>query len=334
MGNADVTKHQAIVVLLILSIGLIAGCRRQESSASRSNPTSKSSASSKPVDSHVETVDGIQIGHLIAQAATSNPDEYVKLRKEFLKLTDEREIEGNVLPTDATMKHRVIVDAWRVWRIDPETADRLWNYKPPRNPYRNPFPRMAADTRATFEAAGATGLVIAREIIICKRRTHRGVLLMLLAQEKSPLSVDVIVETALNRPTCNLAWSMPYLDKSIAERIFKRFDEMDEHCLQDNILMFTQTKYRPVARRMGTLLLTLRPRESTDLYGRKHSTYSIADTDLGYKIAMYFEAVSDFSFEKCYDPDICAKVIDDAKQWWIENESSFPRRRKNRQVFP
>jgi HEAT repeat protein len=132
---------------------------------------------------------------LFRKAVESSGERYVETRTALLA----RPLE--VAPTvDEALKSardwrtRLAAEAIRGWVRCPDLYLELWTWQAHENRYRNPYPRMAAEAKEKFTAAGKDAIPLMLELVWKKHETHYGALPQLLSEWNVELAIPVLVE--------------------------------------------------------------------------------------------------------------------------------------------
>ncbi len=141
----------------------------------------------------VGTADEIATERLFAQALAARGDEYVTIRTQLLARDDLPATLKSLRESATDWPTHVLADALTGWQQNPELYRELWNYKPPGNMRRNPFPAMRGEALRRFDREGRPVAPLLLELIWKKRETLHGALPDLVAKWQLERGLPVLM---------------------------------------------------------------------------------------------------------------------------------------------
>lgn len=244
------------------------------------------------------------------------PAEYPALRAHVLALppAEAEDILGRATESD-DWRGPIIATAWRAWRESPEACAALWNYKPPGNRYRNPFPRMQAAAYERFGEAGDVGVAVAAELMLIKGETHVGALPLLLAERRPAGVAELLIDVMPRGRPFDVESALVSLGPDVAPKAHVAFKSADLSVAPSFVRVLTALQYAPALPDFGERLLALQKQPQSD--PRREGRYTVVQRDLGLSIAKAFEVLGDASLEEAdYDAEQATRRVDSAKAWW------------------
>ncbi|MCB9852282.1 MAG: hypothetical protein H6819_04240 [Phycisphaerales bacterium] len=256
----------------------------------------------------------------LARLAATSTDvvDYVATRDAFLRHPQAETIRFATAPAEASVRYCVVVDAWKLWASDYETADQLWAYRPIPGNEIDPSAKMWRTSLGVFQNANDAGVVIAREILLFRHDWLYIALITLLSDEGSGNSIDVLIEAMFDERTCHSAFAN--IDASVLSRLLDRFEATEGKVRTCLLWTFAMNRYRPAARICGEILLSFeRTQRSMHHDELQYNAYSKV---VGGEYVFYFERIAGRSFHRRWDSSE-GEAIDRAKEWWLRNKWRF-----------
>ena len=132
---------------------------------------------------------------LFHKAVELSGERYVETRTALLaRPLEVVPIVDEALKSARDWRTRLAAEAIRGWVRCPELYQELWPWQAQDNRFRNPYPRMAAEAKEKFTAAGRDAIPLMLELVWKKHETHYGALPQLLSEWNVELAIPVLVE--------------------------------------------------------------------------------------------------------------------------------------------
>lgn len=125
--------------------------------------------------------------------ALSGP-QYVAVRDELLARADQLSPVLEQARTADDWRTRVMGEILSGWLTQSTSYRELWSWRAPPNRFRNPYPRMAAEAKAKFSAAGKEAGPLMLELVWKSGETQHGAIPQLLAEWQVDETIPVLIE--------------------------------------------------------------------------------------------------------------------------------------------
>lgn len=251
-------------------------------------------------------------------ARTTDVADYVALRDAFLRHPQAATIRFATAPAEAAIQYCVVIDAWKLWASDYETADHLWVYRPIAGYEIDPTAKMWRTSLGVFQNANDAGVVIAREILLFRHDRLYMALINLLADDDSGNSIDVLIEAMFDERTCHSAFGN--IDENVLSRLLDRFEATEGKVRTCLLWTFAMNRYRPAASICGEILLSFERTQRSMHHDELQ--YNACSKVVGGEYVFYFERIAGRSFHRRWDSSD-GDAIDRAKDWWLRNKWRF-----------
>lgn len=272
---------------------------------------------------------GSYVMELVRKARSVEAEQYVELRREFLKYVSEHPAwsETASVKDRHHWKEKVILQAWAAWSKDTEKCGTLWRFEPPMCGLRNPHPFWMAEAKTFFEQHDETGYAIALELMLAINEVHSGGLVLLITEKHSDLAFEVLLECASRNYHHTFAIALESYGPKAGPRILSKLKSSDPGKCRAIIFALGMLKHRPAVPELGRILISV----PKDAYNRPYDPdyYGARDSDTA-RAVIY--AIEEITGQTIPGPEKGTSVlerntrtIDAAKEWWQKTGSKIYR---------
>jgi HEAT repeat protein len=131
---------------------------------------------------------------LFEKAVQATNDDYVELRTTLLGRNDLESVLADVKAGEGDWQHKILAEALAGWRESPALYAQLWDYQPPSNMFRNPYPLMQRIARERFKREGRAIAPLVLELIWKKHEILYGALPEFVAEYKLESGLPALVD--------------------------------------------------------------------------------------------------------------------------------------------
>lgn len=275
----------------------------------------------KGIDTSIQQEKKVAISQQLLEKAEEVVDtDYENLRNRFLEIMDSPDQEVVSALSAKGWRQSVMLRAWKEWLRDREACRQLWDYYPPSNQYRNPFPLMEKQTVEYFSQRGETGHILALELLLKKTKGAQRFFHTYVARRNMNHSLDVLLDCTVGERNPPHPRVLSFYGREAPAKFLASFTEAQFPGKTILAWALSETGYRQCVPKLGEVLMKIPKEGYNDRY--KFSFYWAEEEDLGLAITA---ALEKFSGQKFYGwrssggtGESYARRIDACKRWWEE----------------